>query len=96
MSAAEEVLWEEPPKKNAGGGWHNGKWIPLLEPIMATPGRWARIADGPVKGLYAKATHLRKRDARVPEGRWEFTVRTIDKEKKTGRLYARYLGGDPE
>ena len=37
------LIWEEPPPGKKGDG---PRWLPIIEKLIATPNRWARVNDG--------------------------------------------------
>ena len=95
----DDIVWEEPPTREHKGGPTN-KWIPILEPLMKHPKRWARVEITWDKQAHAIARNLRravggKGSYRIPPGKWEFVARRlpteISPEGKYG-IYARYLG----
>jgi hypothetical protein len=89
------IAWETPPNKHRGGPGQF-KWIPLLEPLMARPGEWAKVDTKP-NGHLARAMAYQLRHHKrpstsvvVPPGRWEFTSRVLPDD--SAAIYARYLG----
>lgn len=80
--SANGVVWQDPPES----GGRRGAWLERLSPLMAEPGRWALVHSTPTTSTAGSTVHaLRQGAMRVPEGRWEFTIRKKD-------IYARYLG----
>lgn len=88
----DEIRWEDPPSATAAT--RRGYWVPLLEPLMDQPKRWAIVATKETQSnASSTAANLRFRVVKVPPGRWEFVSRTVDGEH---RVYARYLGPDED
>lgn len=86
------VQWEDPPPP---ARLRNGQWNDALEPLVDSPGSWARIlvTDKPGRaGSIGQA--IREGRTQRPAGRWETASR------KTGdnewMLWARYLGPEDE
>jgi hypothetical protein len=90
-----DVVWDDPPGvTQASAGWTVGKWVGVLEPLMAHPKRWARIqvSDTPTAAYWA-AGNLRKGAVNKPPGRWEFAARRIlEADPPQWGVWARYLG----
>lgn len=83
-------VWEDPPP--SARGRTSTDWSALLAPLMAQPGRWARIRL--YRGKTAAGTaaaELKSGKRRRPAGRWEFVGRKVDGGSV---LYARYLGAE--
>jgi hypothetical protein len=60
--------------------------VELLTPLLQHPGKWAmvRTADTTQKAS-GMAASLRKDNAKIPAGKWEFAARS-------GEVFARYVG----
>ncbi len=68
-----------------------GVWNDRLRPLMAEPGRWARVRDyGTWAGAAVPASRLRTGKINRPPGDWEFAGRTMG--DGVFALFARYLG----
>lgn len=84
------VQWEEPPPATRGGS--SGQLYEALEAIKERPNAWAKIVQSKSRsGASSILTGIKKEKRRIPEGKYEFTVRT-DGEAKTSTLYAMYVG----
>jgi hypothetical protein len=83
-----QVRWEDPSGRRS----QPGIWIERLEPVMAQPGRWARVLDCRYARARTVANDLRHGKVRRPPGRWDFTSRGLGDGQ--GAVYARYLGPD--
>lgn len=98
-----ELVWQEPPPNR-----RNAKWAEALRPLMAQPGRWARIMTVPSRRLashYASAINhnarYRNKPASrivIPPGRWEAVTRRLYEGEEQGwfGLFVRYLGPEEE
>lgn len=90
------IVWEDPPRRK-GGRANQGKWIPILTPVMERPNEWARVQDFPTPLMASSAAGaLRKPNGAkgatlTPSGRWTFASCAVP---EGGALYARYLGPD--
>jgi hypothetical protein len=81
-----QIIWEDPPP----GQVKLGVWTERLTPLLAHPGRWARVKTSAGLGAATTASQLRKGKYQVPPGRWEFTAARLDRDHTA--VYARYLG----
>lgn len=82
------LIFEDPPPARGGMGAANlGKWERILMPLTRHPNKWARLRGKFWTSLVAA---FKKRQVRVPKGRWEYTLRNVKNGK--GHIYARFLG----
>lgn len=86
------ITWKEPGPSLRGQGLRAapGKWVELLKPLLAHPGRWAVVYTAEGEGKLSQkasgqAAALRSEKTRKPAGKWEFTSRQ-------GEVFARYIG----
>lgn len=86
------VRWEDPPSPERSRAAPRSVWWDRLEPLMAEPGRWARILDDIGASV---TTPLNQRRYDYPPGRWEFRAVLHDGNRNRCVLYARYLGPTP-
>lgn len=88
MSNIAQPEFRDPPTRAGGtrGPAATGIWIDLLTPLVHHPGKWAmvRTADDAQKAS-GMAASLRKENAKIPAGKWEFAARQ-------GEVFARYIG----
>lgn len=77
------------PSRRGPAGRRAGVWLETLKPLIHHPGRWAvvRSYEGEKAGTQASAAAatLRKPEANIPSGKWEFAARS-------GELFAKYIG----
>ena len=80
--------FRDPPNTRSGarGPRGIGVWVELLTPLIDHPGKWAvvRKTEKPVQAS-GMAASLRKENAKIPPGKWEFAARQ-------GEVFARYVG----
>ena len=80
-------IFEDPPPPviRTRGGRRISSWWSVLVPLMATPGRWARVAEYRDDTTARFTTsHLRCGGSHRPPGEWEFARRGL-------RVYARFV-----
>lgn len=66
------------------------KWIKVLLPLKKKKNIWFQIAEYPTSSQAASsAQYLKKEEALVPPGVWEFASRTLDNDG--GGLFARFV-----
>ena len=99
------IVWEDPPFAGVG---QRTNWVEVLEPLMQSPGRWARVAEKDLPGTANSLANAMRRGAQegraknnyvnVPPGQWEFVMRTVYDEANEPHyyVYARYLGEEEE
>ena len=79
-----DLEWREPPSTVHG----RTRWIPVLTPVMARPGRWAMVYRCSLPRQATKtASNLRIGLLQTPPGKWEFAA-----DSKTGEVFAKYIG----
>ena len=84
-----DIVWEDPPavtRPRAGGG----KWVVLLQPLIARPEKWARVAELESRTSASSLAAALGGRTKTPSGRWEFTSRSLAEGRYA--VYARYLG----
>lgn len=88
------IVWEAPPETD--DGIQNTPWMRRLREVMARPGSWARVDTCGAQRAWELAARLRKREVRVPLGRWEFKAGQLEAPEGdlTHGVWARYLGKD--
>lgn len=95
--AKAKMTWEEPPQKNTRGSYASslqGSDIALQ--LKKKPGEWAMIAKKATAQQAAMlANYIRqaRSSAWAPLGAYEAVSRKVDKEY---RVYARFIGDNPE
>lgn len=87
-----KVTWEEPPDTIRGGS--SGQLYSALEAIKERPHTWAKVVTSQSRsGASSILTGIKKKKRRIPEGKYDFTVRT-DGDNNTSALYAIYKGDE--
>jgi hypothetical protein len=84
-----EIVWELPPPPT-GGGTRGRKWVELLAPFRARPGRWGRLPGAYSRHMAANISF---------SGAFEAAARLIDNPTDNVRMchiYVRYVGDNPE
>lgn len=82
-----ELVWEEPPPSNRGGGNSmTGRFIGMLPALKDRPEQWARLASWSGKSSAASAA---KRLRKVGPAGYEY--KPVIREGRS-LLYARYMG----
>lgn len=82
------LVFEEPPPPyvQKRGGRPRTTWREALAPLLAHPGKWAKLAEYEREHVaQIMASNLRGGVLELPPGRWEFAQRDR-------RIYARHLG----
>ncbi len=86
------IVWEEPPTTTRGGT--AGLLFAALQSIQERPDEWAKVVQSNSRsGASSILTGIKNQKRRVPDGKYEFTVRT-DSDTGTSALYARYIGSE--
>lgn len=89
-----KIEWGDPPPATRGGT--SGQLYVALEQIKERPGEWAKVvASNSRSGASSILTGIKKQKRRIPEGQYEFQVRT-DGTTMTSTLYARYIGSEED
>jgi hypothetical protein len=76
------MIWEDPPA-NRPREVTDTAWVRRLEPLMAQPGRWARVLTCHCRRAWEAVNHVRKAKTRKPPGRWEFCSGWLDGVPRT-------------
>lgn len=88
-------MWCDPPPPAT-----RQVWVPLLEPLIAAPGRWALVRRYDRHRPAVDAVRQLRRAAKgsghivVPPGRWEFRQGRVESGADGWGVWARYLGED--
>lgn len=79
---------QDPPARKPGA---RGVWKERLEPLLDDPGHWYKVAEGPWRSIERMRYSLASGRYEAPEGKWKFRM-VSGEERKTGELFAQYVG----
>jgi hypothetical protein len=80
-----EIVWQDPPARNAGAAGRERKWVTVLAPLLERPGQWARVLALPDPKRANGVAGSIKKAAGLEREQWQVVSRG-------GEVYARYLG----